>query len=149
MFKGFCIFLQSETSIRRCMQNMRLGVFVFFFCQKLIFARIFEKSCFLVQFVSICMFFVCFNGLVCMQMALNFNFEGYTSYSIIWNHIKSYLNHVQSHLFGKKQSARTMFLNFFTSCSIQPFSIRNRSYTAYYILLHPYIYLRSIILIYY
>ena len=46
-------------------------------------------------FLHISFYFQCFPSLLCMQMTLNIILEGYTSYSIIWNHIKSYLNHLQ------------------------------------------------------
>ena len=95
-------------------------------------------------FVSISLYLACFKSLVCMGMTLNIIFEGYTSDSIIWNHIQGYLNHIQSYFFGKKQSTRT-FLNFFEACSIQAFSIMDRRYIAYFIWFHPYIYIRSTI----
>ena len=58
-----------------------------------------KNRVFSMYFVSISMYLACFKGLVCMGMTLNIIFEGYTSYSIIWNHIKSYLNHIQKWLF--------------------------------------------------
>ena len=85
---------QSEASIKSRMKMMTSGANQNF-DQKTTSVRNFEKIMFFCVIVSISMYSAFFKGLVCMGMPLNIIFKGYTSYSIIWNHIQSYLNHIQ------------------------------------------------------
>ena len=75
------------------MQNISFGAHIFWGGQKMK-----TRGCFDLLFFSLYSVIfrcTCLHGLLCMEVTLNIIFEGYTSYSIMYNHIQSYLNHIQ------------------------------------------------------
>ena len=90
---GGLVFFRVGASRKSHIQIMRFGANIFFDPRSTSVRNVETTRVFFIYLLVVrCIWYVLMLSM--LGMTLNIIFEGYASYSIIWNHIKGYLNHI-------------------------------------------------------